>query len=86
MKVAGKSGELLCGGLHVARLTDWDMDRSRHYCSLTATVEDANEFYLEHGERFAVLLDMGERQVEYRDVGIILTGKTITVRWGDGTQ
>jgi len=53
---------------------------------LTATVEDANEFYLEHGERFAVLLDMGERQVEYRDVGIILTGKTITVRWGDGTQ
>ena len=82
MQITGKAGELRCGGRVAARLTDWELVRSGDQSHLTAVLLDADDYYLEHVERFDVLLVMGNRVMVWKDRDIARNGSAISVQLG----
>jgi hypothetical protein len=73
-KMAGKSGRLMVGGRVAATLADWEMEPREGYSDIVAHVLSRDSFWLEHGEDFTLMLDVGTRVRVYKNPTVYVGG------------
>lgn len=81
MKLTGKSGRLMVGGREAAALADWTLEpREFGGNDIVASVLSRDDYWMEHGEGFALVLDIGARERTYKDITVHDNGTLMNIK------
>jgi len=81
MGMRGKSGRLMIGGREAATLADWELEpREGKRADITAHVLSRDDYWMEHGANFVLLLQIGAREREFKDIVVHDNGAMINIK------
>ncbi|MFA4972542.1 MAG: hypothetical protein WC683_07995 [bacterium] len=84
MQASGISGRLLSAGREAALLGRWQLQTTGGGASVTAALAAFDEFLLEHGGRFTLVLAVGPRVWRWRNAQVIARSETTIGITGEG--
>lgn len=71
MQASGLSGRLLTAGREAASLGRWQLQTNGGGASVTAALAASDEFLLEHGTRYTLVLTVGGRVWRWRSAQVV---------------
>lgn len=77
--ISGATGRLLVAGRVAVRLANWTLDHRGENAVIHAQITERDIYWLKHAKRFDLRLNMGKRDLRWRDVEVAVVENSVRI-------